>query len=1659
MAAPTLPPALHARLDALALRVRRLRVARGACWLAVAVLLSAAGIVLLDAAVKLSVAARCLLEAAWLASASGLAWWLVARPWRADVPLDEIARRIESQFPGLGERLLTVVSLRDDADPANGSPRLIAGLARDTELRTRELDFTRAAPTRPVAWLAAAAGVVFVAALVSAAVMPGSGEQLRRVGLPWHRPAAVAPFRIHVSSGDPVVRRGDPVTLSAYAERAEPGAILPVSAVLVFREPGGEERRLPMAGDESAAFHLTRPHVAADFEYRIESGPVASEWHSVLVADPVEVTEQTAIEIAAPAYAAAAFPLRTLTGPTDLDGLQHSTATLRLRFNRPAASAALDWRAEGRLTESPELIPVDLAADGTGGTATFRMRGNGTLRVVLVNENGPRKLRTEMLLVVRVTPDAPPRFEQVAGIASQPRDVRPGERVPVWVVAADDIAIAAAELEYSVGPDATKTSRVPIPLSGANTPRAEGKLTFDLTGKGTEGETIRVRVRVTDGRRVDDLRLGPQEAVYPPNGWAEFRLSASAPPLDRQEVFGQRDGVKEALLAALEEVRQARADVESLRPETLGKRPDIRETVRRAVGLLHDAARDAALTPELRPLAAAIRDIADRPLRDADDSLRKGTTDAALKQLAEAGDRIEELLKRNDRLAQDRLDRRRLDDLAGDQGTLADKAKPGTTTPPNDLLAAQKDLLDRLRRLVAESDPLKRGTEAAAGREARRLADDARALSGMLRELDAAARQLNADFRRTLLDGIAGAQTCAADQAAALLARIETAARLAGVAPPRADAFRKVAHLLRQDKPVEALVELEKLAAALDHAAEAFEKWELDRKDAKAAARQLAQWQDDLRSRVLAATKATPLEQLPDPVKAALRAEQRAILEAAEALRLPHAQEIADARGVAMTALQHAVRVIDGDGTAADGVLKAAADALNRLADRIPTLAVRLAAARGLLDPLRVEQDQILIAAEPLLRAADPKLPQPLAERLSSLRDRQEKLARQLAAVDHPGFEPRKARTIAAINLAAADMRAGLPYDSTASLHRAKRDLDRLRQALDTPPADDRAADLARRQAALADGIDAKPTPKRVEALAAEQREIAKHLLALLAPEAPAMLNDAQRAAQFAESGFRESAKPDELLRRTRAAAEAVARLSDRLNNLETDLERVRRLADYRRAAARLFDDAKKGPPKPYNPDVSNEAARQLVREAEELTHTRVGATVQPLKRIVVELYARYRNHTEPDRQGLLHKELTDALDRLSATMAEVQELAAVPDRPNPAVPAEADAYLPSKLLADALRELARQQRAVRDRANGVNADVARQTRPAETNPLAALEQRQRALAALVAEFARRLIIEKEPTAADDATKVAEAARLAADRLTIGQVRPAREAAELVAQRLRQLMATAGNKPWGNVAADLAVKQEDILKALTGLLDKPDVAAARQQAREAELSKKAFELAHMLELAAKNAPPGDPGGAALMDAAGLAHKAEAMLAEAANKTKNGLSADAEKLRIDADKLLAQAGERAAMAGGSPGTKPEADPSAVAAGDAVRDADAAMKRAADALGPNGDPAGAERAMRQASDALNRAAKSAGNNPGQPPPNGPGGGPQSNGNTGTTPAPATAGDLTAARIDDWAKAWGDLPGDVKAKFVQDLKARYGDDYARSIKLYFEQLAERK
>ncbi|MCE9565245.1 MAG: hypothetical protein K8U57_24700 [Planctomycetes bacterium] len=1514
------PSALETRQVATA-RVRRMRAARGACWLIVIGLLSVTSVAILDAIVRLPPWSRGLTLAIWLTSVGVLAWRLVFRALR-DEPIAQPTREARRELPG--------------------------------NLRA-----------------AAAATLALGACLLAGAFVPGAVDQLRRVAVPWHR-AASSPYRIVVTSNNPVVRRGGTVTLTAYL-KTDTGASSAITATLFCREVGGTvERPFHMIDDGNAAFHFTRV-VSADFDYRIEAGGATSDWFTVSAVDPIELTDGTVTETLPPKYVSnTAKSVRQGFAP--LEGYQHSTAEFRLRFTRAPKAAWLEFRAEGT---TPETRPVSLSDEGLSGTATFRLKQDGTLKLVMVVDQNGRELRLDdPAVTVRVKPDTPPRFEQVSGLSPRPMVARPGERLTLAITATDDIAISSAVLEYAVGAADAPSVSVPIPITGTGTAKATGRLEFDLADKVKLGETLRFRVRVLDSRRLDDVALKPQETTYPESGWATVRIDADALPSEVQEIQGRREYVRLALERALKEIREEMlpavdhvieaADKQVLPPEQIFRLNNSRESNKTAVGLLHDAARENALCLELRPLAAALRTVADSSLKEAEEALRQAAIASSLergmllasgrKHLVEAGERVEACIARNEQLARDRLDTRALAGFAAEQASLSQRV---TNTTPAELAKLQQELLAKFDKLLQESATLRNATEAAKQQEFVRLATHATDLAEMIHEFNDAVQKFQADAKSQAFAAITTDQKVLAANAVVLLARIETAARLANVVLPKAEEFRRVAELVADGKNVEALVEMAQLTLALDAVAATFDKLATDRLDSKAAARQLTLWQDDLRTRFRTATAANPANfaTLPAATQASFRTEQAAIKAAATALRVP-AGESSTARDTAVEHITSVCNFLNGTGANADRAMEIAVAELTRLAMKLPTIPERLAKTRPEFEKLFREQESIQVGVEAVFRN-DPPATFPM--KLMPFALRQRKQIAGFAALDLPGFDGRRERTLAALTAATNDLQASLAQDAPASQAWVKREFERWRNVLfdNVPPPDDKTDELARRLEETAKTLQATgSTPT----LAANVQDVFKQLGKLTrTPEASALLYDALASTTTADLAFRNNnTKPAELLRKVRTAAEDLARLSDRLNGLESDLDRVRRLSANRRLGAARAKDV------PPNSQVNAEVGRELGRELEELSLTRVGFVAQLHKQRLLAEYARLRDKPGADRQAGAHAALATSLDELAALMADIDELTATFERNPPASePGEADAYLPSKLFADAVRDLARRHRIARERITNIPAELAKWTKPAKTNPLVQIENSQRELAAEVSKLAEGLsaYVGKLPT---DPGFAESESFLMADRLRNGLVREARENGERTARLLRKLAGSEHAK--GSTA--LAERQDRILAELAKVATLPGVIAARQRVRSEELAIATEDLVKALEAAARDVGPESPAGKSLLEAANIASGTGKLLREAETKLSTGKVEDAASLREDAEAQIRAAATKVSGVGPMLTTF---DAETAALGETLRRTELAMRHLARELVGKYDPVAMAKVMRTVADGLGHAAK--------------------------------------------------------------------------------------
>src|SRR5262249_47608524 len=140
-------------------------------------------------------------------------------------------------------------------------------------------------------------------------------------------------------------------------------------------------------------------------------------------------------------------------------------------------------------------------------------------------------------------------------------------------------------------------------------------------------------------------------------------------------------------------------------------------------------------------------------------------------------------------------------------------------------------------------------------------------------------------------------------------------------------------------------------------------------------------------------------------------------------------------------------------------------------------------------------------------------------EKLADAAKRQTKLADALSQVDLPAQDERRRRVADAMKRAADDLQKNLAEDAGASQQQARRELERLQQALSgQQPADEQARDPAKRQRQLADEASDTPAPtnRQKEDLQRRQRELAREASSLPAPEAPERQAEAGAAARSA---------------------------------------------------------------------------------------------------------------------------------------------------------------------------------------------------------------------------------------------------------------------------------------------------------------------------------------------------------------------------------------------------------------------------------------------------------------------------------------------------------------------------------------------------------------
>ena len=151
--------------------------------------------------------------------------------------------------------------------------------------------------------------------------------------------------------------------------------------------------------------------------------------------------------------------------------------------------------------------------------------------------------------------------------------------------------------------------------------------------------------------------------------------------------------------------------------------------------LAPEMARDTESNPALQPIADRAQDVADQELKKSEAALHEAGAEKqppaqryrqfgkADKQLGSAVRRLEELKRDNDKLAQQRLDQAKLEQLADRQKQLAEKATelaakdpvrdPSAKNEAEQLKREQQDVANELQRLTEQSEAIKNALDQA----------------------------------------------------------------------------------------------------------------------------------------------------------------------------------------------------------------------------------------------------------------------------------------------------------------------------------------------------------------------------------------------------------------------------------------------------------------------------------------------------------------------------------------------------------------------------------------------------------------------------------------------------------------------------------------------------------------------------------------------------------------------------------------------------------------------------------------------------------------------------------------------------------------------------------------------------------------------------------
>ena len=559
------------------------------------------------------------LIAALAAAVAGL--FLALAAFRRALPgFEGYLEGIERHFPGVRSWLRNALDL--EARPApHTSAELAAALALETARRVEGTPLAqlrpRIEPRRPLLVMAGSLALLALLAVVAPTRVARAWATL------WDPSGAAPEIRLVVEPGSVRLTPGAALAVRArvWGSSQRPRLVREgVSSTEVVAEGPGS------GGERRWRFDLTQ--LTREQSYRVRVGSVQSPLYRIALAgEPQAVSFE--VEYQAPAYARLPAQRGAATRG-DLSALRGSRARIEALFDRDLA------RVEARLAGGP---PV-------GWTAVTPRRWRGE---IALDREGEYELAAraagatpgESRFRYRIHPleDAPPVL-----VVRMPRgdvDLPVGQRVPLELIAQDDLGLARLMLQFRKDADAAWTT-LPLAQFPGGPREALVRQAWDVSPLGLlPGQTASFRLELLDNKAIG----GPGRALSPV---FELRFPSLA---DLYERIDERQGSAQKTLEKLgEQSRELQKTLDKLSQESrpspaqspaferseemksaLARQQQLAESIDQTAQQVRESlqmaserqAFDQQLTRKLEEIAALVRQIESKEFKDALKTMRE----------------------------------------------------------------------------------------------------------------------------------------------------------------------------------------------------------------------------------------------------------------------------------------------------------------------------------------------------------------------------------------------------------------------------------------------------------------------------------------------------------------------------------------------------------------------------------------------------------------------------------------------------------------------------------------------------------------------------------------------------------------------------------------------------------------------------------------------------------------------------------------------------------------------------------------------------------------------------------------------------------------------------------------------------------------------------